>query len=146
MDFENSGPTGTLSISRVVAAPIERVWAAYMDPDQFVQFWAPEGVEIPRDSVVIEPFVGGRFECTMVVDGVPQPNAGTFVEFQEKEHFRFGEPADGEGFSSVMSFTAVDGGTRIDVEQRGIPLQFHDAATAGFTSVFDQLERLLATG
>lgn len=144
MDMELSGETGTFTISRTVAAPVARVWEAYTTPEQFVQFWAPETVEIPLDSVVIEPRVGGRFECTMIVNGVPNHNAGTFVEFVEHSHFRFGEPRFSEGFSSIMSFTEVDGGTRIDVEQSGIPVEFLEGANVGFTSVFDQLDRLLA--
>jgi uncharacterized protein YndB with AHSA1/START domain len=144
--MELSGETGTFTISRTVSAPVERVWEAYMTPEQFVQFWAPAMVEIPLDSVVIEPRVGGRFECTMIVNGVANHNAGTFVEFVENSHFRFGEPAFSEGFSSIMSFTSVDGGTQIDVEQSGIPVEFLGGATEGFTSVFDQLESLLANG
>jgi uncharacterized protein YndB with AHSA1/START domain len=142
--MELSGETGTFAIRRTVAAPVERVWEAYMNPEQFVQFWAPSMVEIPLDSVVIEPRVGGRFECTMIVEGVANHNAGTFVEFVENSHFRFGEPRFSEGFSSIMSFTSVDGGTQIDVEQSGLPVEFLEGANEGFTSVFDQLEALLA--
>jgi len=146
LHMELSGETGTFTISRTVAAPLDQVWRAYMTPTQFVQFWAPAAVEIPLDSVVIEPRVGGRFECTMIVEGVANHNVGTFVEFVEHSHFRFGEPRFSEGFSSVMSFAEVSDGTRINVEQTGLPVEYLDGATEGFTSVFDQLEELLARG
>jgi uncharacterized protein YndB with AHSA1/START domain len=142
--MELSGETGTFTISRTVAAPVERVWEAYMTPEQFVQFWAPSAVEIPLESVVIEPRLGGRFECTMIVDGVANHSVGTFVEFVENSHFRFGEPQFSEEFSSIMSFTPVDGGTQIDVEQSGLPVEYLEGCDEGFTSVFDQLEELLA--
>jgi hypothetical protein len=43
-----------------------------------------------------------------------------------------------------MSFTPVDGGTQIDVEQSGLPVEYLEGCDEGFTSVFDQLEELLA--
>jgi uncharacterized protein YndB with AHSA1/START domain len=144
--MEFSGETATFTMSRTVSAPVERVWEAYMTPEQFVQFWAPEMVEIPLDSVVIEPRVGGRFECTMIVEGVANHNAGVFVEYVEHSHFRFGEPSFSDDFSSIMSFTSVDGGTQIDVEQSGLPIEYLEGCDEGFSSVFDQLEALLAKG
>jgi hypothetical protein len=80
----------------------------------------------------------------MIVDGVANHSVGTFVEFVENSHFRFGEPEFSEEFSSIMSFTPVDGGTQIDVEQSGLPVEYLEGCDEGFTSVFDQLEELLA--
>jgi uncharacterized protein YndB with AHSA1/START domain len=55
-----------LRITHVFDATREQVFDAWTDPDQVARWWAPDGFEIPRDSVTIEPRVGGRFHLTMV--------------------------------------------------------------------------------
>jgi uncharacterized protein YndB with AHSA1/START domain len=53
-------------ITRVFDAPRELVFRAWTDPDQVAKWFGPQGFEIPRDSVVIDLRVGGRFELQMV--------------------------------------------------------------------------------
>lgn len=140
--------TGQFSISRVVNASPERVFRAYLDPVQFVQFWSPEGVTIALDTVVIEPWVGGRFECTMVVeamDNLELPNVGKFVEIVENERLVFCEASLGD-LISTMTFTEQgDGRTEVAVNQINVPIEYlGPQATEGFNSCFDKLEVLLA--
>ena len=140
--------TGDFSVSRVVNASPERVFRAYLDPVQFVQFWSPEGVTIALDTVVIEPWVGGRFECTMVVetmDNLEMPNAGTFVEIVENERLVFSEASHGDLVSTVSFTDQGDGRTEVAVNQINVPIEYlGPQATEGFNSCFDKLEVLLA--
>jgi uncharacterized protein YndB with AHSA1/START domain len=53
-------------ITRVFDAPRELVFRAWTEPDQVAKWFGPQGFEIPRDSVVIDLRVGGRFELRMV--------------------------------------------------------------------------------
>jgi uncharacterized protein YndB with AHSA1/START domain len=53
-------------ITRVFDAPRELVFRAWTDPDQVAKWFGPDGFDIPRDSVVIDLRVGGRFELRMV--------------------------------------------------------------------------------
>ena len=53
-------------INHVFDAPREAVFDAWTDPDQLTLWWAPEGFHIPRESVVVEPRVGGRFHLDLV--------------------------------------------------------------------------------
>jgi uncharacterized protein YndB with AHSA1/START domain len=55
-----------IRIDHVFDAPREAVFAAWVDPDQVARWWAPGGLEVPRESVEIEPRVGGAFRLTMV--------------------------------------------------------------------------------
>jgi uncharacterized protein YndB with AHSA1/START domain len=52
-------------INRVFDAPRELVFRAWTDPAQVAKWFGPQGFDIPRDSVVIELRVGGRFELRM---------------------------------------------------------------------------------
>src|SRR3981189_509696 len=53
-------------ITRVFDAPRDLVFRAWTDPDHVAKWFGPQGFEIPRDSVVIDLRVGGRFELRMV--------------------------------------------------------------------------------
>lgn len=66
-------------ITRVFDAPREQVFAAWTDPDQVAQWFGPEGFDTPRESVLIELRVGGRYELTMVP---PQGGAGHAVRYE----------------------------------------------------------------
>src|SRR6478735_4480986 len=67
-----SGSARTMTDGREVQivhlfdAPRERVFQAWMDPDEVSRWWAPEGFEVASGSVKIEAEVGGRFHLTMV--------------------------------------------------------------------------------
>lgn len=79
-------PERGFRISHLFDAPPDAVFAAWIEPDQVARWWRPEGLEIPRESVVIEPRVGGRFKLTMVEpDGPSYPLRAEFLEFLEPE-------------------------------------------------------------
>jgi uncharacterized protein YndB with AHSA1/START domain len=56
-------------ITRIFDAPRELVFRAWTDADHVAQWFGPEHFETPRDRVVIDLRVGGRFELTMVQKG-----------------------------------------------------------------------------
>lgn len=140
-----------LVIQHWIATSPQEVWRAWTTPEIFHQWFSPEGLHIPLDTVVIEPWVGGRFECTMVFDetGQRNENKGVLLEVQEPNLIVGGELNVGEeittGFKSVQSFTEDAGGTLIRVEQHGLPEelvgnpQVHEA----FRSSYRKLGRVL---
>lgn len=138
-----------LVVRHWVAATPDRVWEAYFTPEQFHLFFSPEGLSIPLESVVIEPRVGGRFECTMVFDesGAENPNHGTLLEFDPPHRFVGGEEVEGiEGsFRSTWTFDDEDGGTLITVVQEGLPDGFagNPEVHEAFRSSYRKLGRLL---
>lgn len=138
-----------LIVRHWIAATPERVWEAYFTPEQFHQFFAPEGLSIPLESVVIEPRIGGRFECTMVFDetGQENPNHGTLLEMDPPHRFVGGEDVAGiEGsFRSTWTFDAEDDGTLITVVQEGLPegLAGNPEVHEAFRSSYRKLGRLL---
>jgi len=138
-----------LIVRHWIAATPERVWEAYFTPEQFHQFFSPEGLSIPLESVVIEPRIGGRFECTMVFDetGQENPNHGTLLEMDPPHRFVGGEDVAGiEGsFRSTWTFDAEDDGTLIIVVQEGLPegLAGNPEVHEAFRSSYRKLGRLL---
>ncbi len=139
----------TLTVRHWIATTPEEVWNAYFTPELFCQFFSPEGLSIPLDSVVIEERVGGRFECTMVFDdtALENPNKGTLLECERPHRFVGGEEVENiEGsFRSTWTFDVEGDGTLITVVQEGLPEgiagnpQVHEA----FRSSYRKLGRLL---
>lgn len=140
-----SSETTNFTYSRTVNAPRELAYSVYMNPEHLSQFWCPEGLHIPLESVIIEPQPGGRFQCDMVFNdtGVVLPGEGVFVELNPPHSFTFNEPR--VNITGTLSFEESNGATTITMHQENIPLEYAGPeAVAGFTSVFDRLEQLLA--
>ncbi|MBM3664177.1 MAG: hypothetical protein FJW92_00020 [Actinobacteria bacterium] len=139
-----SGPRGDFSTSCEVDTPRERVFAAYTDAAAIPHFWAPEGVEIPPDSVDLEPVPGGAFNMVMKVGGDDYPMTGSFAEVVTPEYVSFHEP--GLGIRCVISFDDIgDGRTRVTVLQTNVPEEFRgENAEMGFQSSFRRLAAYLA--
>jgi hypothetical protein len=141
----SSDPESKLVIQHWIAASPEEVWNAFVTPELFHQFFSPDGLHIPLESVVIEPWVGGRFECTMVFDesGDRNENKGVLTEVDPPHRLVGEEPSI--GFRSVQSFTSDSDGTLIRVEQFGLldeligNTEVHEA----FRSSYRKLGRLL---
>ncbi|MCF2531991.1 SRPBCC family protein [Yinghuangia soli] len=135
---------GNVTFVREFDAPREAVFAAYTDADQLANFFAPEGLTVPRESVTVEPEKGGRFELTMVMGEMEIPFAGAFLAIEEPERLAFHVP--GEAMEQEITLTDLGGGRcRLTLHQTNVPEQFRGPhAHAGFDSSFSLLARHLA--
>jgi uncharacterized protein YndB with AHSA1/START domain len=138
-----------LQLEKVLAAPPERVFAAFVDAEQLRSWWGPAGFSVPR--LQFDPVEGTDYRIAM------QPPAGdvfhirgTFrtVEAPRRLVFSFvyeePDPDDQETLVEV-TFEPADPGTRVIVEQgpfkTAARLELH---RQGWTDTLDQLERSLA--
>lgn len=76
-----SAPAPMIRLNKLVRASRERVWAAWTDPDQFCQWWAPGPTEICR-VVHIDLRVGGAFRFEMESKGKPMGSYGTYTRVE----------------------------------------------------------------
>lgn len=143
-------PVGGFRISHLYDAPPEAVFAAWTDPEQVAHWWRPEGLEIPPESVVIEPRVGGRFELTMVDPaGESYDLRATYVEFVEPELIVLrSEPIPEAGITRAtltrVTFEAEGGNCRMTITDGPYSDEVRGNAEAGWRSLVVNLERLLA--
>ena len=144
----NQTALGELTITREYDAPREMVFRAMIEPEQLTHFWGPTGTHAPLESIVLEPWAGGRFETTIVPDGAP-PDAGftmkaVFVEVVEPERLVFREPDI--DMTSTSTFTDLgDGRTRVVIHQSNVPPEYRtEEAQAGFESSLDRFGAYLA--
>jgi uncharacterized protein YndB with AHSA1/START domain len=137
-------------INHVFDAPREEVFEAWTDPDRVAIWWAPEGFEIPRDSVIVEPRVGGRFHLTMA--GVA--GQGTFhlraeiLEISPPELIVMRSEPIPEGGIMEATITRVvfeveGSGTRMILVDGPYSDDMRGNAAAGWNSVVLNLEGLL---
>ena len=153
MTTEPSEPSSRreVRISRVLRAPRELVFRAWIDPDQVAAWWAPKECEIPRESVEIEPHVGGRIDFSMVelAGGTVYPVRFKIVEISEPELLVLtSEPQPDIGLPYPMitraEFEAEGDATRVTVTQGPHTDEAQTRATAGWLEALDKLEELLS--
>jgi uncharacterized protein YndB with AHSA1/START domain len=137
-----------LRVSHWIDASPEVVWNAYSTPELFHQFFSPEGLHIPLESIVMEFHVGGRFEFDMVFDetGDVNPNKGIILELEAPHKMVFAEPDFmGAEIRSLQTFTPENGGTLITVVQEGLPEELigNPEVLEAFRSSYRKLGRVL---
>ena len=137
-------------ITRLLRAPRELVFNAWIDPDQIASWWAPNQCEIPRETVEIEPHVGGRIHFSMVKrqSGTVYPVRFEIVEISEPELLVLAsDPMPDIGLVHPMITRAVfeteGDGTLVTVTQSPHTEETQDGATAGWTESLDKLETFL---
>lgn len=137
-----------LTIQHWIDAPPVDIWRAYTTPEMFHQFFAPDGLHIPLESVVMELRVGGRFEFDMVFDssGEVSPNRGLVQEMDPPSRMVFCEPDFmGAELRSIQEFVPDGSGTLITIYQDGLPdnVVNDPEVLAAFRSCFRKLGLLL---
>lgn len=77
--FESTANGNTLILTRRLASPPERVWAAWTEADQLAGWWGPEGFFSRVDQLDLRP--GGQWRCVMIgPDGTEYPAKGVYQE------------------------------------------------------------------
>jgi uncharacterized protein YndB with AHSA1/START domain len=140
---------GEVSVTHVFDAPREAVFAAWTDPEQVAKWWAPDGFEVPPESVEIQPRVGGRFDLAMLASGGQSrfQYRSEIVEFSEPELIVLSSEAIPEaGIAETITrvvFEADGGRTRMTVTSGPYTDEMRGNAEAGWFDVIANLERLL---
>jgi uncharacterized protein YndB with AHSA1/START domain len=114
-------------LERLLDAPPDRVFRAWLDPAQLKQWWGPRGFTNPVCEV--DPTVGGRMRIVMRgPDGTDYPMSATFRAIEPDRRLVFvavAEDAAGdallESFTEVL-FEAHGDKTRLTVETSAVGL------------------------
>jgi uncharacterized protein YndB with AHSA1/START domain len=138
-------------INHVFDAPREAVFDAWTDPDQLTLWWAPEGFHIPRESVVVEPRVGGRFHLDLVESsGSEWPMRAEILQISPPELIVMrSEPIPEAGIAETVTRVVleVEGSrTRMTITQGPYTDEVYENASAGWRSLVVNLETLLQEG
>jgi uncharacterized protein YndB with AHSA1/START domain len=141
-------PDREVRINHVFDAPREAVFDAWTDPDQLAIWWAPEGLHIPRESVVVEPRVGGRFHLDLVESsGTEWPMRAEILQISPPELIVMrSEPIPEAGIAETVTRVVLEvegSGTRVTITQGPYTDKVYENAAAGWRSLVANLEAQL---
>jgi len=116
---------GTVRLHRVLRAPPERVYRAFIDPDAMVKWLPPNGFTGRIHSM--DARVGGiyRMSFTNFTTATSHSFGGKYVELTPHERIRYTDAFDDPNLPGAMDvtivLTPVSCGTELNITQEGIP-------------------------
>jgi len=118
-------PTNTVRLHRVLRAPPERVYRAFLSADAMAKWIAPNGFTSTVHHM--EAKVGGTFRMSFTNFTTQQSHAfgGEYLELVPNERIRYTDKFDDPNLPGVIHVTvsikAVSCGSDLTVVQEGIP-------------------------
>jgi uncharacterized protein YndB with AHSA1/START domain len=116
---------GTVRLHRVFAAPPERVYKAFIDPDAKCKWLPPYGFTAKMHQH--DARVGGTYKMSFTNFGTGSSHSfgGEFTELAPNERVRYTDKFDDPnlkgGMNVTVTFKKVMCGTELNVTQEGIP-------------------------
>ena len=117
--------TGTVTLHRVLPAPPERVYRAFLDPDAMAKWLPPHG--FTGRVLQMDARVGGgyRMQFTNFSNGQSHAFGGTYLELVPGERIvhtdSFDDPNLPGEMRTTITFRPVLVGTEVTAVQEGIP-------------------------
>ena len=117
--------TGTVRFHRVLRAPAERIYRAFLDPDALTKWLPPHGFTCKVHE--LDARVGGQHRMTFTnfSSGHGHSFGGTYRELVPGERIRYSDRFDDPNLPGEMTTTvtlhAVSCGTDVQVVQEGVP-------------------------
>jgi uncharacterized protein YndB with AHSA1/START domain len=117
--------TNTVRLHRVIRAPAERVYRAFLDPDALAKWMPPNGFTGKVHH--IDAKVGGTYKMSFTNFSTGQTHAfgGTYLELVPNERIRntdvFDDPNLPDEMQTTVSMREVSCGSELDIVQEGIP-------------------------
>jgi len=118
-------PTGTVQLHRVLRAPAERVYRAFLDADALAKWIPPHGFICKAHQ--LDARVGGSFKMSFTNFGTGNKHSfgGEYLELVPHERIRYTDKFDDPNLPGelevTVSLTKVSCGTEISIVQSGIP-------------------------
>jgi len=120
-----TAPTGTVTLHRVLRAPPERVYRAFLDPDAMAKWLPPHGFTGTVHEMDARVGGGYKMSFTNFGSGTSHSFGGTYVELKKGELIRYSDEFDDPNMPGAMQVTvslrAVSCGTEVTIVQDGIP-------------------------
>lgn len=136
----------TVNIEKIINAPIEKVFDAWLDPAMLTRFILPDPA-MPQPEVENEPREGGRFTIVMHVGDDKLPHTGSYLKVERPNRLKFSwESAYSTDDSTVtLDFTAIDAGTT-KVELTHVKFLHEEARSnheGGWGNILDKLDEII---
>jgi uncharacterized protein YndB with AHSA1/START domain len=138
-----------LTITRVLAAPRERVWREWTEPEAFADWFGGPEADVPLETVAMDVRPGGAWRATMLYRDREIRWSGEYREVEPPVRLVFtitDRPDENDHELVVVALTDVgDGRTEMVVEQHGhMSPADYDAARNGWGGFLDRMAERLA--
>ena len=120
-----SNPTNTVRLHRVLRAPPDRVYRAFLDPDAMVKWIPPHGFTGKVHEM--DARVGGRYRMSFTNFGTGKSHSfgGTYLELMPSEQIKYTDRFDDPNLPGeilvTISLKKVLCGTELTIVQEGLP-------------------------
>ena len=140
--------TNSVTLHRVLAAPPEKVYRAFTDPNAMASWLPPYGFVCAVHSMEVK--VGGSYKMTFInfTTGNGHSFGGKYLEIKPNELLKYTDVFDdpnlpGEMITTIM-LKKVSVGTELTATQTGIPAMIPtEACYLGWQESLDKLKRLV---
>ena len=118
-------PTNTVRLHRVLRAPAERIYRAFLDPDAMAKWLPPNGFTGKVHQM--DARVGGSYKMSFTdfTSGKSHTFGGKYLELIPHQRIRHTDVFDDPNLPGTMQvtvdLTAVSCGTDVSIVQEGIP-------------------------
>lgn len=117
--------SNSVRLHRVLRAPAERIYRAFIDPEAMVKWLPPHGFTGRVHDMDAREGGGYRMSFTNFSTGASHSFGGSFVELVPHQRIRYTDRFDDPGLPGEMQVTvelrALDCGTELHILQEGIP-------------------------
>lgn len=132
----------SLTVSRTIAAPANKVFDAWLNPEMLMRFMTPgPGMSVPKAAT--DPVVGGRFNILMKAGEDEIPHAGTYQEISRYSRlvFTWESPFSIEGSTVTLDFVEKNDATEVTLTHVTFPSQDsrdnHEGGWKGILAALD---------
>jgi hypothetical protein len=137
-----------LSATRLFAAPVPAVFAAWTQPDLMMQWWAPKSMGVPLRACEMDVRTGGRYRLVFGPDAEnSMAFVGRYLEAAPPHRLVWTNEESEDGAVTTVTFEDQDGRTRLVFHERYPSREARDEACAGMeggmAEQFVQLDDLL---
>jgi uncharacterized protein YndB with AHSA1/START domain len=120
-----SDSTNTIRLHRVLRAPAERVYRAFLDPDAMGKWLPPHGFTGKVHEMDARVGGGYRMSFTNFSTGSSHSFGGKYVELTPHERLRYTDKFEDPHLPGEMQVTVtlrmVSCGTELEIVQEGVP-------------------------
>jgi uncharacterized protein YndB with AHSA1/START domain len=135
----------SLHVSRLINAPIESVFNAWLDPVMLARFMIPgEGMSVPRAEA--DARVGGRFTIIMLAGDKEIPHSGEYriIERYSLIVFTWEPPFSVDGSTVTLNLNEVGGVTKVELDHVRFPdEESRSNHQGGWTAILNCLDQVL---
>jgi uncharacterized protein YndB with AHSA1/START domain len=118
-------PTNSVRLHRVLRAPADRVYRAFLDANAMAKWLPPNGFTGKVHQMDARVGGGYKMSFTNFGSGHSHSFGGTYVELQPNQRIRYTNRFDDPNLKGEMQTTIglqpVSCGTELDIVQEGIP-------------------------